>query len=557
MDLSEALEGLNHGKSVGKLSDPQLRNLLSQIQETQFNDRRENQLLYYQPVSDVARDIHRCMARYIGVGGGNGASKTESLLAELCMLATGIFPDSLQGEEREALKAKFRGPVACRVVVASLTTTLMTIILPKLQYWQWSGASEAGGDKGHWGWVPKRCLISGSWTASWREKSRVLRVLCFDPDDPEKLLGESTFQFMAHTQDPADFASGDFHHILHDELTTYAIWRENEARTMRVGGRMLLAMTWPDDPSIPVDWVFDALYERGRPGPQKHPSVEWFEMWTVDNANLNQDTVAEQAGLWDKDIQAVRLRGQPIRFSNRIHPLFTDREQTWCLDCKTAYVRTEQCPACGAEGDKLVEYLHVQDFDSSPVLPTIMLLDPHPRKPHMALWAQIDTWNDIWIVAEALVEGGPEELEVACNEIESNLGLRMALRLGDPNMLRSPASAQRNITWRDEFDAVGLHLELGNTSDVGRSRLNDYLKVDPDRLMPRIHIHPRCQEAIKQILRYVWDDYRHVADRDMKQKPKDKNDDFPTLLKYLMNYEPDYNMLLNGAPVIKTRGKGR
>lgn len=555
LELHEALDKIREGGKVAAFSDPQIQNLLSQLQETQYNDRRENQMLYYQPVSDVATDIHRCMSRYIGVGGGNGASKTETLLAELCMLATGIFPDSLQGEERAALKAKFRGPIANRVVVASLTTTLMTIILPKLQYWQWSGASEAGGEKGHWGWIPKRALISGSWSASWREKSRVLRVLCFDPDDPERVLGESTFQFMAHTQDPADFASGDFHHVLHDELTSHAIWRENEARTMRVGGRMLLAMTWPDDPSIPVDWVFDALYEKGRPGAGKHPSVDWFEMWTVDNANLNQDTVQEQAGLWSADIRAVRLRGQPIRFSNRIHPLFTDRKQMWCLHCKDAILVGDVCPKCGAQDDTLVEFRHVEEFDASTIWPTIMLLDPHPRKPHMALWAQIDTWNDIWIVAEALVAGGPEEVEKEAHQIETDHGLRMSLRLGDPNMLRSPSGAKRDVTWRDEFDAAGLALELGNTSDVGRSRVNDYLKVDPDRLSPRIHVHPRCQETIKQILRYVWDDYRHVDDRDLKQKPKDKNDDFPTLLKYLLNYEPNYNMLMHGAPIIKTRGK--
>lgn len=560
MELMEALDGLKQRGNVQRLSDENVRSLLSQLQETQFNDRRENQLLYYQPVSDVARSVHRCMSRYIGVGGGNGASKTETVLAEFCMLATGIFPDSLQGEERVALKAKFRGPIACRVVVASLTTTLTTIIIPKMQYWKWSGDSEAGGKKGHWGWIPKRCLINGSWTASWREKPRVLRVLCFDPDNPEKLLGESTFQFMAHTQDPADFASGDFHHILHDELTSYAIWRENEARTMRVGGRMILAMTWPDDPSIPVDWVFDTLYERGREGAQKHPSVDWFEMWTVDNDNLNQETVAEQADLWGADIRAVRLKGQPIRFSNRIHPLFTDRMQTWCLDCKQSYVLTDECPKCGAVEDHLTEFMHVRDFEASTVLPTVMLLDPHPRKPHMMLWVQVDTWNDLWVVAEALEPGGPVEVEETVAGIEYEFGLRTMLRLGDPNMLASPSGSVRSRegrpeTWRDEFDGVGLHMELGDTSDVGRGRLNDYLKVDIDRQAPRIHIHPRCVETIKQILRYVWDDYRHVDDRDVKQKPKDKNDDFPTLLKYLLNYQPEYGMLVNGAKVIKTRGR--
>jgi hypothetical protein len=42
---------------------------------------------------------------------------------------------------------------------------------------------------------------------------------------------------------------------------------------MRVDGRlMLLAMTWPDDPSIAVDWLYDEVYEPGKSGqrPENH-----------------------------------------------------------------------------------------------------------------------------------------------------------------------------------------------------------------------------------------------------------------------------------------------
>src|SRR5690606_7905222 len=99
-----------------------------------------------------------------------------------------------------------------------------------------------------------------------------------DPDDPNHVLGESFIQFCSHDQDPADFASGDYEIVLHDEPTKYAIWIENKARTMRVDGRMMMAMTWPDDPAIPVDWIFDELYEPGSPGPLKSPEHEWIEL---------------------------------------------------------------------------------------------------------------------------------------------------------------------------------------------------------------------------------------------------------------------------------------
>jgi hypothetical protein len=52
------------------------------------------------------------------------------------------------------------------------------------------------------------------------------------------------------------------------------------------------------------------------------------------------------------------------------------------------------------------------------------------------------------------------------------------------------------------------------------------------------HIHPRCKDTIYQIQRFVWDEYSHNIDRDQKQKPKDKYDDFPAMLRYLANSEP-------------------
>ena len=114
------------------------------------------------------------------------------------------------------------------------------------------------------------------------------------------------------------------------------------------------------------------------------------------------------------------------------------------------------------------------------------------------------------------------------------------------------------MTWRDEFDAVGVRLEYGDVADVGRSRLNDYLKVDKDREAPRLHVHNRCPVTIKQLQRYVWDDWRGGGEnRGLKQTPKDKEDDMPTLLKYLMNFEPSFQRLMGMGQIIRTRGKGQ
>ena len=533
--------------TLRKLSDTDFRLAAAQMIELQQRDRQENALLFYRPVSPQAAKIHDSTARVTAVFGGNGSSKTETSIVELLILCTGLIPFSLQ--DNENVRKKLRGPVNCRIVCESLTTVLHPIILPKLQWFKWTGIDQPGGDRGHWGWIPRTSLIGGSWEKSWSEKLRRLRILYRDPNNPEKVIGESTLQCMSVDQDATDFASGDFHLVLHDEPPNLAIWRENEARTMRVNGRMLLAMTWSDDPAINQDWIFDEIYERANKGSK---NIDLFQLYTTDNPTLDQDAIAAQAENWPDEVKRVRILGEPIRFSNRIHPLFTDLHQWWCFKCITKIIpQGDHCATCGSEN--IQPFCHVKDFDPQR-WPTVFLLDPHPRKPHMFSWVQIDPQDDLWQVAEGEVDGDPTDVYNYVREIEGDLGLYVAQRLIDPNMGRSPASTKRGVTWQDEISGAGLYCDLADDSDVGRARLNEYMRPDPATYKPRFHVRTTCKNTIHQIKRYVWADHKRSLEKSQKQQPKDKYDDYPTLLKYLMNSDPTFGFLREGPRVIHTRG---
>lgn len=535
------------------MSDEEFRQLLADTLSITEEDRKQNQLLFYVPASPRIQAIHDSTAKVVGVGGGNGSGKSESMIVDTVMTMTGVFPYS----QRHLIDQKFRGPVNCRLVVESLTNTLEQVILPKLQWWKWSGIDMPGGARGHWGWIPKSCLIDGEWEKSYSAKFRVLRVLCRDPHNPEKVLGESMYQFMSKDMDARDFASGDYHIVDHDEPPELPQWRENEARTMRVNGRLKIAMTWPDDPSIPVDWLYNEVYEPGLRG--SDPAVKWFELWTTENKHLDQKAVAAQSEKWSTEMRNVRIFGRPIRFSNRIHPDFTDSTKTWCFPCGKSVVKVPGStikPLCGICGsDFTVDYNHVEEFDRSSTWPTVFLLDPHPRKPHMWLHVQIDPKDDWWVVADGKLEGDCVEVREAVHRIEKEMGLYVAHRLMDPNMGASPSGQRREVSWQDEFSMAGLHCDLASDVDIGRSRINQYLKPDQQTMAPRIRFHPRCKDAIYQMNRYVWSEFSKSVDRDIKQAPKDTNDDFPTLLKYLANSDPVFNFLRGGAPVIHRPGK--
>jgi len=532
---------------VARMGRVQFKAVMKELLTLQETERKENAINWYKPVTDEAKKIHLSTAQTVGVGGGNGSSKTESCIAEMVACMTGQIPDSLKDDID--WRQKLRGPINCRIVCESLTTVLHPIILPKMQWWKWTGVDVPGGDRGHWGWIPRDCLIKGDWTRSWSEKYRTLKVLYRDPFQDDKVTGESTLQCMSRDQDASDFASGDYHFILHDEPPTYAIWRENEARTMRVSGRMFLAMTWPDDPSIPVDWIFDEVYEPAT-GANKNPNIDWFNLFTTDNPTLDQGAISIQSDKWSDETRQVRIYGQPIRFGNRIHRLFTDQTQWWCFPCgKTTVPVDGKCSQCASS--TLTQFNHVGDHDPSPSWPTVWLLDPHPRKPHMFSWWQVSPSDDLFQVMEGECDGDPTDVAVMCSKIESQMGLAVTHRYMDPNMGRSVAGTNRSITWQDEFQAAGLMCDLADDSDVGRKRIDEYLKPDPDTLAPRIHISSRCPVTIQQMKRYVWDDYRKTLEKAQKQAPKEKNDDYPTLMKYLLNTDPTFRFMQSGAPRVR------
>jgi hypothetical protein len=192
----------------------------------------------------------------------------------------------------------------------------------------------------------------------------------------------------------------------------------------------------------------------------------------------------------------------------------------------------------------------------------IFLLDPHPRKPNMMSWVAIDAADDWWQIGEMEVDGDPTAVRDRVLEFERRHSLNIARRLIDPNMAESAAhnAGRRQVSVRDEFDAVGLRCALPSDSfAVGMKRLRERFRPDPRTKAPRLHIFNTCQRTNKQIKNYVWGELaRDNGQREQKAIPIDKEDDFPTLLKYLANEEPSYRTLSYGnQPIYTTKKKHR
>lgn len=529
---------INIADSIESMSDDALLAYANKLIELQEDDKKNFALHYYVPANATVGRIHDLTCGTIGIFGGNGSGKTEHALVEGIIRCTGQIPESLKATYP---RQKIRGPIKMRVVCESLTTVLENIILPKLQYFSWNGVLPQGGGKGHWGWIPKHCLIQGDWKKSYNNRLRLLSVVYRNPDTDE-IEGMSQIQFMSYDQDASDFASGDVHYCLHDEPPPHAIWKENLARVMRggKGSTILVSMTWPTNPASPVDWIFDEIYDKGTPGLLRDNDVEIINIFTTMNPHLDQEVVGERAAAMSKLERDARIYGLPIRFSNRIHPDFTDQPKSWCFECGCIVVLKEDGICTKCSGTYITEFCHVEPVEPKFNYACFCLLDPHPRKPHFLAWVQVTSNEDFEVVATKQVEGGAEDVRDAVQEVERLLPYCNVVRIMDPNMGASPSGATRELTWQMEFDNVGLHFDLGSDSDVGRSRLNDFLKPDPKFLRPRFRLDPACADASAQMKRYVWDENKIAGNKDVKQVPLQKNDDYPTLFKYLMNRMPGH-----------------
>jgi len=538
-------------EDFSSLSDADLLELAGKALNEQDQHRKDNAILYYQPVSEKSWLVHQSTAKITGISGGNRSSKTETAIAEMVMLCTGVMPERFRLDP--VFRSKFRGPMRCRVVVESLLNTLWNVMLPKFQHWSWNGPDSPGGLKGHWGWIPKTSLFGHSWDKAFSKELRTIRILCRDPDNPARILGESSISFMSKDNDPEDFASGEFHMIIEDEPPTFAIHEENMVRVRSVNGRVLLSMTWPTDAAIPVSWLYDDVYELGMPGPNKDPDIDWFELDSRDNPHQDMKGLEFDIRQYGKDSARfhVRIEGKPIKMASRVHPLFTDRNSRWCFDCvEERHVLDVTDPACAeCSGRNTTVFNHVQEagYQSDPI---IYCLDPHPRKPHMMMWVAITPHDDFYQVAEECVDGSPSEVWEVVQETERKYSLKVVKRIMDPNMGASSPGLNRGVSWQAEFAKFGLMCDFADNSMIGQKTVNDYLQPDPDTFVPRIHVHPRCEVTIKQFRRFQWDSHKTGAEKGLKEKTKEVDDDFPALWRYCVNLNPNYRFLRMGAPVL-------
>ena len=99
-----------------------------------------------------------------------------------------------------------------------------------------------------------------------------------------------------------------------------------------------------------------------------------------------------------------------------------------------------------------------------------------------------------------------------------------------------------------------LSVDLADNSMAGRDRVNTMLRPEDHTLRPRLHVSAaNCPRTNMQMKRYVWDDHKLSLEKAQKQIPKAKDDDYPSLLRYLANFDPRHTTLREGMQIVHRR----
>lgn len=523
-------------------------------------DQKDCQIAYYRIANPRAIDVHKSTAREIAVVGGNRSSKTDTMLAELAIQMTGHIPQSLWGIYP---KEKIRAPIRARIVCNSLTDTLEPVIKPKLRYDTWNGVGEPKEGRGHWGWIPRHCLPGGTWEKAYSEKYRTLTVSVDSfwngPNgEINKVTGYSQCQFLSYDQDLTAFAGSSMHLIGHDELPPADIYRENRMRTLDVKGQIITSFTPPDEAGqsrADVAWFFDEVYERGLPGPGKHPNMDTFILWTEHNRILSVADVDAMMSTLTEEQRETRQHGKFIHLSGIVFSLFTERESWWCFRCQKKILPVGgTCVTC--TGDNVGTFSHViEPFQIPQNWPIIFVIDPHPRKKDAMGWFAITPSDDIIQIHEMELDGTAIDVAREIRKWEEAKGVSPVKRLMDPNIAtETNDKLQRGWTMRRAYDDAGIRCDLATDDlNTGIECVNELLKPDPRTRKPRFSVFATCARTIKSLQRFSWDEWTRQGDRDPKERVRDKFKDFADVVRYMAADRPSFHGYTKGFQVFRMR----
>lgn len=354
---------------------------------------------------------------------------------------------------------------------------------------------------------------------SWWPKHIIRRVVRNAQNCPTELIleNDSILKFKTYAQGSETAEGKDWNQVWFDEPPPHSVYTAAYRGVVATNGRMYVTATL-----LKEAWLYDE---------QERDYARFFASEIHDNQWISEQAKLDFLDSLSDEERAVRESGKPFSLTGLIYKGFADKEP---------YI--------------------IPPFELPERWPYFIGVDPHERRPVHIIYFTITPQNEIIAIGYLLARGDTETILMQAHDKALELGIPAPIRvcIMDPN--RGKARQINGWSWEQVFSDGGYDVILGNDDlNVGHSEMYKALRIREDTKRPSLMFTTDCRGRygpIWQFLRYAWDDWANnsMKDvRDVKEKPKQQNKDFPDICRYVIMEDLNFEQLLHGPQVIQTQ----
>lgn len=318
--------------------------------------------------------------------------------------------------------------------------------------------------------------------------------------------------FYSHDQDSKKAESTNIDGLFCDEPPPRDLWiaayrglRSNQDYFILIAGT-----------PISEPWLYEEIFMPW--ALKKEPNTQIIQGSTFDNPHLSKSWIKDFESKLTEDERRSRLHGEFSHLQGRVFKEFS--RQT-----------------------------HVYSFQKWPeTWPVYFAVDPHPRKPHTALWLGVTDEDILVVLNELQVEGDIEDFAAAVKKLEKENGFKIVSRRID--------NSGSGTDWnRDSFIAQLGKLGV-RCSPMRKSEKDVASSLQKIKLLlknKQLRFLENCVATIADMELYAWQDFRNPASSGVNEKPRKIHDDMIDPLRYIVMSNPIHSPSLSVISTLSER----
>lgn len=325
----------------------------------------------------------------------------------------------------------------------------------------------------------------------------------------------SILKFKTYAQGAETAEGKDWDHVWNDEPPPHEIYTAQFRGIVATGGTIAITATL-----LKEAWIYDEMDQDYAQG---------FTAEIHDNEWINEEAKMAFLNSLSPEEREVRESGKPFNLTGVIYRYFKD-----------AY-----------------PYV-IPDFEIPEKWPVFLGLDPHERKPSHVGFFTMSPEGETIMFGYGLFKGNItqlfEQLDAKIKELR--LPRKPTMVVMDPN--RGSAQQINSISWEQVWSENGYDVILGNDNiNIGHAKMFEAFRVNESTGRPSFMFTQSCRGRggpIWQFQRYSWDEWassKMRSARDVKEKPKDRDKDFPDVVRYVIMERFSFDALSKGHQIIE------